>query len=390
MKIKIAILGATGSIGKNLFNIIKKNKHKYNVILLSANKNYKELLRQAKILKVRNLILTDKKKYNYLLRNKLYNNLNLFNNFNDFKKIFKYKKVDYTLSAITGIAGLLPTLKIIKYTKKIAIANKEAIICGWKFIKNELKKNNVSFIPVDSEHFSTWYGIKNSNFSNIKKIYLTASGGPFLKKKKNLDKIKIADALSHPTWRMGKKISIDSSTMMNKVFEIIEAQKIFNIPYSKLGIIIHPKSYVHSIILFYDKMIKIIAHHTSMSIPIYNSLHENSILNTYKNTKSSKLNLEYLNSLNLTEIDKKQFKLIKIINSLPSHNSLYETAIISANDELVKLYLEKNITFTEISNKLLKFLKKKEILDLKKKKKFSLNNIYEVNKYVRLNIVKNS
>ena len=130
---------------------------------------------------------------------------------------------------------LEPTLNIIKYTKNLAIANKESIICGWKFFKKELNKNKTNFIPLDSEHFSIWSLIKNENKKNIKKIYLTASGGPFLNKKlKNIKNIKPKFALKHPNWKMGKKISIDSATMMNKIFEVIEATKIFNLKIKKI------------------------------------------------------------------------------------------------------------------------------------------------------------
>ena len=143
------------------------------------------------------------------------------------------------MSCISGIQGLKPTIEIIKFTKKIAIANKEAIICGWDLIQKELKKNKTEFIPVDSEHYSIWYALRDINKELIEKIYLTASGGPFLNKPINkLKNVNYKQAIKHPNWKMGKKISIDSATMMNKVFEIIEAKKIFDISYKKLSILI--------------------------------------------------------------------------------------------------------------------------------------------------------
>ena len=180
------------------------------------------------------------------------------------------------MSAITGINGLEPTLNIIRYSKKIAIANKESIICGWNLINKELKKNKTQFIPVDSEHFSLWYGLKNLKINNIEMIYLTASGGPFSKISLNKFKsIKINQALKHPNWKMGKKISIDSATMINKVYEVIEARNIFKINYKKIKILIHPKSYVHAILKFDNGLTKIIAHDTTMKIPIFNTLYSN-------------------------------------------------------------------------------------------------------------------
>ena len=250
MKKKIAILGSTGSIGKSLINIIRKDKKNFEVILLTANQNYKELYKQSKLLNVKNLIITDLKGYKFLKeKNK---KINVYNNYNNLNKIFK-NKIDYTMSSITGLDGLRPTLNMIAKTKAIAIANKESIICGWDLIKKRLDKYKTKFIPVDSEHFSIWSLIKNQKKESIEKIYITASGGPFINLPINkFKKIKISDALKHPNWKMGKKISVDSATMMNKVFEIIEAKKIFNLKYHQLDILVHPKSYIHAITKFND------------------------------------------------------------------------------------------------------------------------------------------
>ena len=215
---KIAIIGSTGSIGKTLLDLIDKNKLKLSIELLSANKNYKTLLKQSKKFNVKKLIITNKKSYNSLKRLTQYLDIKIYNNFDQLDKILK-NKVDYTMSSIIGIEGLFPTMKMIKFTKKIAIANKESIICGWNLIQKELKKNKTDFIPVDSEHFSMWYGLQNIPTKNIEKLFITASGGPLynlpLNKFKN---IKISQALNHPNWKMGKKISIDSATMINKVY----------------------------------------------------------------------------------------------------------------------------------------------------------------------------
>jgi 1-deoxy-D-xylulose-5-phosphate reductoisomerase len=210
MKKKIAILGSTGSIGKTLIEIIKKDKKNFDIILLTAEKNYKEIYHQAKILDVKNLIITNKKSFNELKKKKL-GKIKIFNNFNSFNNIFK-KKIDYTMSSISGIHGLEPTIKIIKHTKKIAIANKEAIICGWHLIKNDLKRYKTKFVPVDSEHFSIFYSLQGNKISNIEKIYLTASGGPLNNiPKEKFKNIKISQAIKHPNWKMGKKISVDSA-----------------------------------------------------------------------------------------------------------------------------------------------------------------------------------
>ena len=240
MKTKIAILGSTGSIGTTLLNIIKKDKKNFQVELLSASKSDKKLLHQAKEFNLKNLIITNEKSYNKI-KKKINKKVSIYNSFDNLEKIFKKKKIDYIMSSITGVDGLFPTLKSIKYTKRIAIANKEAIICGWNLIDKSLIKYNTEFVPVDSEHFSIWFGLNKISSKNISKIYLTASGGPFLNYSvKQLQNVKISSALKHPNWKMGKKISIDSATMMNKIFEIIEARNIFKINLSKLKILIHP------------------------------------------------------------------------------------------------------------------------------------------------------
>jgi 1-deoxy-D-xylulose-5-phosphate reductoisomerase len=384
MKKKIAILGSTGSIGKTLINILKKDKKNFEIILLSVNKNIRELEKQSDLFGVKNLIVTDKKNYLKIKSKKKFKKKNVFNNFLSIDKIFN-NKIDYVMSSISGIEGLSSTIQIIKHTKKIAIANKEAIICGWNIIKNELNKNKTEFIPIDSEHFSINYALKKINQSNVENIYLTASGGPL--KALPLSKFKsitIQDALKHPNWKMGKKISIDSATMMNKVFEVIEAHNIFNIPYKKLKILIHPKSYVHAIIKFKDGMIKIIAHDTSMTIPIHNSLY----CDDNKFLKTENLNIKKLNNLDLCKVDYKKFPLVKILLKQKNSNSLFDTIIVAANDELVYNFLNKKIKFTEISKKLLNFLNLKEFKKYKTIKPKNIESIEKLNKYVRIKINK--
>jgi 1-deoxy-D-xylulose-5-phosphate reductoisomerase len=379
MKKKIAILGSTGSIGKNLLDIISKDKKNFHISLLSTNKNYAQLLKQAKLFNVKNLIIINKKSFEIVNKKNLNNRFNIYNNFESFNKIFK-KKIDYTMSSIIGLDGLKPTIDIIKYTKKIVIANKESIVCGWNLIEKELKKNKTKFIPVDSEHFSIWYALQNNRIKNIDKIYLTASGGPFLKK--SIRNINLSDALKHPNWKMGKKISIDSATMMNKVFEIIEAKNIFNISYNKLKILTHPSSYVHAILKFHDGLTSIILHDTTMKIPIYNTLY----FEDTKNLNSKKLDFNVLNNLDFQKIDIKKFPLVKIIDYLPNKISLFETVIVSANDKLVDYYLNGEIKFDEIQKKLLNFINNKEFRKFKRIRPKKIENIINLNKYVRLKI----
>ena len=285
--------------------------------------------------------------------------------------------------SISGLEGLRPAFSVIKYTKFIAIANKESIICGWNILDKELKKHQTNFIPVDSEHFSINYALKNNLISNVNNIYLTASGGPLLKVP--LDKfknIKISNVLKHPNWNMGKKISIDSATLMNKVFEVIEAKKIFNIPYKKLKILIHPKSYIHALLKFKDGMIKIIAHDTSMIIPIYNSLY----FKKKFTLKTKEIDLKRLNNLDFRKVDYKKFPLVNILSNLPNSDSLYETVIVAANDEFVKLYLNGKIKYIDLVNSIYKFVNLSEFIKFKSIKPKKIKTIEKLNLYVRLKI----
>ena len=378
MKKKIIILGSTGSIGKKTLEIISKDKKNFKILCLSTNSNIKTLISQATKFKVKNLIVTNKSVFKKFSINKASNKYKIYNNFLCFNKILK-KKVDYTMSAITGIEGLEPTLKIIKHTKKIAIANKESIICAWSLIYKELKKYKTEFIPIDSEHFSIWSLTNNNNNNDIEKIYITASGGPFLNySKKKMSSIKPINAINHPRWSMGKKISVDSSTMLNKVFEVIEAQRIFNVSLKKFEILIHPRSYLHSIIKFKNGISKLLVHDTDMKIPIFNSIYEKRKINT------DQLNINNLNNLNLKKPNINQFKCLRFLDLFDNKISLYETVLISANDELVNNFLCGNIKYLDIYKNLKKILNFSEFKKLRRIKPKNLQQILSLNKYVRL------
>ena len=379
MKKKICILGSTGSIGLTTLKIVKENKDLLDVKLLSTNKNTKKLLKQIKEFNVKDVIISNEKAYTNFKRK--YFKLNVFKNIEEFKKKNKNVKFDYTMSSISGLDGLKPTLEIIPYSKKIAIANKESIICGWNLILKLLKKHNVKFIPVDSEHFSIWSLLKNNNYDLIKNIYITASGGPFLNWSLNkINSAKPKDALRHPNWNMGKKISIDSATMMNKVFEIIEAQRIFELPQKKFKILIHEKSYIHSIVEFRNGIVKLLAHSTNMKIPISNSIFEDKKFKF----NNDRINFTNLSNLNFKKIDSKKFPSVKILKIVSKNISLLETVLVSANDELVELYLKNKIRFQDINIFLRKILNYKKFRNLRNKTPKNIDEIIKLNSYVRL------
>ena len=380
MKKKIAILGSTGSIGKSTFEILKKDKNNFDIILLTTNNNYKEILKQTKEFKVKNLVINNKKHYISLKKRFKNKKINIYNDFDSFNKKFK-SKVDYTMCAISGLAGLKPTLASIKFSKKIAIANKESLICAWNLIKKKILKYKTKFIPIDSEHFSIWSLLNGSTNSSIEEVIITASGGPFLKLPlKKFKKIKPKSAVNHPNWKMGNKISIDSATLMNKVFEVIEAQRIFNIDLNKFKIFIHPSSYVHSIIKFNNGLTKILVHDTNMKIPIFNSIYDRNV----KKIKSKKLDMLTLNNLKFTKPDVKRFPSLKILKMITKKITLFETILVSANDQLVDLFLEGKINFLDIAIFLKKILRMKIFLKYKKRSPKNYNELINLSNYVRL------
>ena len=375
---KLIILGSTGSIGKQTLEIVKKNRNNFKIVLLSTDKNINLISKQIKTFKVKNIVVTNKKKYEII--KKKFKKVKIFPNFKKMDKELKVK-ADYAMSAISGIEGLRPTINIIKKTKRIAIANKESLICGWDLIQKELKKNKTEFIPVDSEHFSIWSVIRNYQKSDIEKIILTASGGPFLNKKIKKN-ITTKEAIKHPNWAMGKKISIDSATMMNKIFEVIEAKKIFNIELNKFEILIHPKSYIHAIVKLKNGLIKIVAHDTDMKIPISNSIYMGDKNQNF--VKSKKINLDILNSLDFQKVRNKKFPIVKILKKITKKESLFDTVLVSMNDELVSLFLKNKINFLDISSKICLLMNSPIFSKFKHQKVKNLAQIEKLNEFVRL------
>ena len=371
MKKKIIILGSTGSIGKSTLEVIKKNKKDFDIYLLSANNNYKLLIQQAKSFNVKNVLIK-----NTIYFKKVKNSLKkyhtkVYSGDVSLNKILS-KKMDYSMCAIVGIAGLQPTLDAIKISKTVAIANKESIICAWSILSREIKKYKTKIQPVDSEHFSIKELTKNISDKEIEEIIITASGGPFLNLPLNkLKKIKPKQAINHPTWKMGKKISVDSANLMNKVFEVIEASKIFNFNNNKYRIVIHPQSYVHSIIRFKNGLIKMILYNTDMKIPISNILYGKK--NYIPNIK--KIDVQKLNSLNFHNVNVKQFPSVELIKKSLNLGILAPTILNASNEVLVDLFLSNKIGFLDIVKTLKVIFRDK---DFKKYARRNLNTVKDI------------
>jgi len=380
MKKKVCILGSTGNIGQLTLKIIENNKKDFKVSLISANKNYKLLLSQAKNFNPKYIYSTN----NYLIKK--------IENFckqkkiiiiKDIKLINKREKFDISVSGISGIAGLVPTINIIKNSKEIAIANKESIICGWQFIKKELKKYNCKFIPLDSEHFSIYNLIQNKDKKSIHNIFLTASGGPFFGKTINLKTVSPVDATKHPKWKMGKKISVDSANLMNKVLEVIEASLLFDLPLSKISIMIHPQSLIHSIIKYNNGLSTMMHHHNDMKIPIINSLYKN--LNLRKNSinKFSFNNYQNL-ELFFYKVDSKKYPAMKVLNLAKKLDKNGYVVINVLNELLVKKFLDKKISFSDIIYKLRIILQSKIVKKyLKYNKVKHINDVFKTYEFCR-------
>ena len=385
MKLLISILGSTGSIGKTTFKIIEKKKSLFKINLLSANKNYKLIFKQIQKYNPNFFVITDRGIYTKIKKKFKNKKVKILNNFESLRSI---KKSDITISAIPGIAGLKPTIILTKLSKKILIANKESVICGWNLIKKKAKKNKTRIVPLDSEHFSIFKILQNQKNEEIKKVYLTASGGPFLNYKlKDFKNIKPRDAIKHPKWNMGKKISVDSSTLMNKMLELIEAQKLFNISESKLDILVHPESLVHAIVEFKNGLVKFIYHETSMIVPIANAIFEKN-LNIKEFFKSkSKLNNIVIKNLTFQNVNKKIFP---IYNLKKRFNEYSSTPIIinAANEILIDRFLQKKIPFLSISKTILKILNDRNYKKYAIRKPKNIKEIIKIDNWARENIKK--
>jgi len=285
------------------------------------------------------------------------------------------------MSAIVGLAGLQPTIDVMKISKRVAIANKEAIICGWSILSKLKEKYNTEIVPVDSEHFSIMDLTKNVNDNEIEEIILTASGGPFLNASiKKLSRVKPSEAIKHPNWKMGKKISVDSANLMNKVFEVIEACKIFEFNPLKYKIMIHPQSYVHSIIRFKNGLIKMVLYNTDMRIPISNTIYNKN--NNFLNIKN--VDIKTLNKMTFQSADIKKFPSIAFIKKCLNLGQSAPTIINASNEVLVQLFLEGKISFLDIVGTINKIFKDKDFKYYAKRKPNSLKEIKIIDNWARL------
>jgi 1-deoxy-D-xylulose-5-phosphate reductoisomerase len=361
-------------------DIIRKDKKNFDVVFLSANNNYKKLIQQAKEFNAKNVLIKNKNLFKRTKSSLKNGKTKVYSGDISIANIIS-GKLDYTMSSIVGIAGLQPTVDAIKISKTVAIANKETIICGWEILSKHLKKYKTKVLPVDSEHFSIMELTKDVSDEEIEEIIITASGGPFLNMSKSeMNKVKPKQAINHPNWKMGKKISVDSANLMNKVFEVIEACKIFKFSKKKYRIMIHPQSYVHSIIRFRNGLIKMILYNTDMKIPISNTLYSGK--NYISDVK--KIDTKVLSKISFQEVNTKRFPSIKLISRCLNLGLLAPTIVNASNEVLVNLFLAKKIGFLDIVKTINKIFKDKDFKKYAKKKARSVEDIKITDNWARL------
>lgn len=341
--VKYIVLGATGSIGTQTLDIIRQN---HDLLVAFTYGNNTE--RAIKIINEFNPLYVGTNKENAKIIKKLFPNINIISDKDYNSNIAKLFSNDATVvNALVGSIGFLPTIKAIETKHNILLANKETLVIGGEIVMKKAIEHNVKIIPIDSEHSAIYQLLVGHNHSEIKNIILTASGGPFrTKTKEELDSVTLNDALKHPNWIMGKKITIDSATLMNKGFEVIEAKHLFNLNIDQIKTIIHKESIIHSMVEFKDNSIFAQMGPSDMHLPINYAMNgpihkENQILNTLDFTAISGLHFEKL------DLDK--YQLVKLAYDALNKGGIYPTILNASNEAAVELFLNEKIKFTDIT-----------------------------------------
>ena len=355
---KVAIFGSTGSIGESTLNVIRENPQLFKAVTLVAGKNIEKLIKQIEEFKPSNVYIIDKENAEQI--EQLYKDIRVFYGEQGMEEISNLVDYDIAVSALVGIAGLKPTYNMIKNGKTVALANKEVLVAGGELITKTAKENGAKLLTVDSEHSAIMQCLNGEESNKIDRILLTASGGPFFDKEIT-DKITVEEALNHPTWSMGKKVTIDSSTMMNKGFEVIEAKWLFNVEPSQIEVVVHRQSLVHSMVQFKDGTIMANIGPKSMQIPIAYALN-------YPNRLSNnieKLDLFKIADLKFEKPDLNKFKCLKLAYEAIEKGHSYQVVLNAANEILVDYFLNKRIKYTDIPNGIEKMMKKYSKIELK-------------------------
>ncbi|WP_027623462.1 1-deoxy-D-xylulose-5-phosphate reductoisomerase [Clostridium lundense] len=381
----ICILGATGSIGTQALEVIRKEKDNFSLTAVSANKSWE---------RVAEIINEFNPKYAALMDNVSYEKLKIYCNENNknteilfgiegLNTIASLDEVDIVLTSVVGMIGLRPTLKAIQAGKDIALANKETLVVAGEIIIEEALKNNVKILPVDSEHGAIFQCLRGNSNKDVNKILLTASGGPFRgKSTTELRNVTVDEALKHPRWNMGKKISIDSATLMNKGLEVIEAHFLFNVDYDDIQVIVHPESIVHSMVEYKDGSIIAQLGTTDMKLPIQYAFN----FPERKEAVVEKLDFYKIKNLTFEKPDMETFKPLRLAYEAGKAEGLMPAILNAANEIAVELFLNKRIKFLDIGDILEETMSKfnenhkvttiEEIIEIDEKVRQYLRNKY--------------
>lgn len=346
MKKRVTILGSTGSVGRQALDVIQREPESFEIIALSGWKNTNLLLEQIKYFKPKYVVVKDEKTSKEL-KNQLPNRDNCRILFGEYGliKIATIKENDFVVVAIIGMAALKPTIEAISAKKRIILANKEIIVSAGEFVMKEAKKNEVEIIPVDSEQSGIFQCLQSRYLDNIEKIIITASGGPFYHLKESaLDSVTVEEALNHPNWKMGKKISIDSATLMNKGLEVIETHWLFNIPANKIEVLVHPQSYIHALVQYDDGSIIAQLSDHDMHIPLHFALHYPERL---KNDLP-RMNLSKIGQLTFRKLDSKRFPSVDLCYEAIKQSGTFSVVLNAANEIAVNAFLNQMIRFKDI------------------------------------------
>jgi len=377
----ITILGATGSIGTQTLDVLRSEKDKFNLVGISANSSIEKVINIIEEFKPRFAAITDEKAYEDLKNYVSINNLkvDVLFGIEGLNTISTLDEVDIVVTSVVGMVGLVPTMKAIQAGKDIALANKETLVVGGDLVIKEAKKHNVKILPVDSEHGAIFQCLQGNKENEVSKIILTASGGPFRGKKfQDLKEVTAAEALKHPKWNMGQKISIDSATLMNKGLEVIEAHWLFNIDYDNIEVVIHPQSIIHSMVEYIDGSVIAQLGTTDMRLPIQYAIN-------YPNREKKivePLNFYEMGSLTFEKPDMETFKCLRLAFQAGRYGRLMPTILNGANEEAVALLLDNKIKYVQIAD-----IVEECMLKFDAAKEITLENIietdYKVKEYIK-------
>lgn len=372
---KLAIFGSTGSIGTTTLKIVEENPELFSANTLVAGKNIEKLIEQIYKFNPKHVYITKENDAKRL--KEIFPLLDIYYGEEGMRQISKLQDSDIAISALVGIAGLEPTYNMIKNTRKVALANKEVLVTGGNLIMSLAQKNGTQLLTVDSEHSAIMQCLNGEEHNPIDKILLTASGGPFFDKEIT-DDITPEEALNHPTWKMGPKITIDSSTMMNKGFEVIEAHLLFDVPPENIEVVVHRQSLVHSMVQFNDGTIIANIGPKDMQIPISYALnYPNRMPNNVK-----KLDLFEIGELRFEKPDLDKFKCLKLAYDSIKLGHSYQVVLNAANEVAVAAFLEGKIKYTDIAKYIEKALENHIAIKLN-----SVEDILKLDKETRKNII---